>query len=140
MTSPDPFANPSNPAQPGAPFPGQPQPGANPYEGGYAQPGDPAQSGYAQSGYGQPGGYPQPGYPQPGYPQPGYAYAAPQFDDIWPASAIIITTGVIAASAAIAQIAVTWLTCGLGGIWPFIDGIMMLTGKVPDSGGRKLRD
>jgi hypothetical protein len=157
VTSPDPFANPSNPAQPGAPFPGQPQPGANPYEGGYAQPGDPAQSGYAQSGYGQPGGYPQPGYPQPGYPQPGYAYAAPQFDE-WGnplsdkskmvAGLLQIFLGSFGvgrfylgySGIAIAQIAVTWLTCGLGGIWPFIDGIMMLTGKVPDSGGRKLRD
>ncbi|CCQ16259.1 putative uncharacterized protein [Rhodococcus sp. AW25M09] len=30
---------------------------------------------------------------------------------------------------AVAQIAVTWLTCGIGGIWPLIDGIMMLTGQ-----------
>jgi TM2 domain-containing membrane protein YozV len=41
---------------------------------------------------------------------------------------------------AIAQIAVTWLTCGVGAIWPLIDGIMMLTGKVPDAQGRPLRD
>lgn len=41
---------------------------------------------------------------------------------------------------AIAQIAVTWLTCGVGGIWPLIDGIMILTGKVPDAQGRPLRD
>lgn len=41
---------------------------------------------------------------------------------------------------AIAQIAVTWLTCGLGAIWPLVDGIMMLTGKVPDAQGRPLRD
>ena len=40
----------------------------------------------------------------------------------------------------IAQIAVTWLTCGVGAIWPLIDGIMMLTGKVPDAQGRPLRD
>ncbi|TQR74157.1 TM2 domain-containing protein, partial [Mycobacterium hodleri] len=26
---------------------------------------------------------------------------------------------------AIAQIAVTWLTCGIGAIWPFIDGILI---------------
>lgn len=32
-------------------------------------------------------------------------------------------------STAIAQIAVTWLTCGVGGIWPMIDGIMLLTGN-----------
>jgi TM2 domain-containing membrane protein YozV len=41
---------------------------------------------------------------------------------------------------AIAQIAVTWITCGMGAIWPLVDGIMMLMGKVPDSQGRPLRD
>lgn len=40
---------------------------------------------------------------------------------------------------AVAQIAVTWLTCGIGGIWPLIDGILMLTGKVRDEHGRPLR-
>ncbi|MBX3197211.1 MAG: TM2 domain-containing protein [Labilithrix sp.] len=41
---------------------------------------------------------------------------------------------------AIAQIAVSWLTCGIGAIWPLIDGVMMLMGKVPDAQGRPLRD
>jgi TM2 domain-containing membrane protein YozV len=41
---------------------------------------------------------------------------------------------------AIAQIAVSWLTCGAGALWPLIDGIMMLTGKVTDAQGRPLRD
>lgn len=41
---------------------------------------------------------------------------------------------------AIAQIAVSWLTCGLGSIWPFIDGILMLTGRVTDANGRPLRE
>lgn len=41
---------------------------------------------------------------------------------------------------AIAQIAVTWLTCGVGAVWPLIDGVMILTGKVPDAQGRPLRD
>lgn len=40
----------------------------------------------------------------------------------------------------IAQIAVTFLTLGIGGIWPFIDAIMMLTGNVRDAQGRTLRD
>lgn len=40
---------------------------------------------------------------------------------------------------AVAQIAVTWLTLGIGGIWPFVDGIMILLGKVPDVEGRTLR-
>jgi TM2 domain-containing membrane protein YozV len=41
---------------------------------------------------------------------------------------------------AVAQIAVSWLTCGLGAIWPLVDGIMMLAGKVTDAQGRPLRD
>ncbi|WP_305091572.1 TM2 domain-containing protein [Prescottella sp. R16] len=40
---------------------------------------------------------------------------------------------------AIAQILVTWLTCGLGAVWPVIDGIVMLAGTVRDAQGRKLR-
>ena len=41
----------------------------------------------------------------------------------------------------IAQIAVTWLTCGLGAIWPLIDGVMILVGKVPtDADGIPLKD
>ena len=40
----------------------------------------------------------------------------------------------------IAQLAVSVLTCGIGAIWPFIDGILILMGRVPDSGGRTLRE
>jgi TM2 domain-containing membrane protein YozV len=40
---------------------------------------------------------------------------------------------------AIAQVAVSWLTCGIGTIWPVIDSIMMAMGKVTDSEGRPLR-
>lgn len=41
----------------------------------------------------------------------------------------------------IAQIAVTWLTCGIGAIWPLIDGVMILTGSVAtDASGRPLKD
>ena len=39
----------------------------------------------------------------------------------------------------IAQL-LTTLFCGVGYIWALIDGIMMLTGKVPDAQGRPLRD
>ena len=38
---------------------------------------------------------------------------------------------------AVLQLLFGWLTCG---IWPLIDGIMMLTGKVPDAQGRPLRE
>ncbi len=41
---------------------------------------------------------------------------------------------------AIAQIAVSILTCGIGSLWPLIDGIMIIMGKVPDAQGRTLRD
>lgn len=37
----------------------------------------------------------------------------------------------------VAQFLLGWLTCG---IWPLIDGILMLMGKVPDAQGRPLRD
>jgi hypothetical protein len=41
---------------------------------------------------------------------------------------------------AIIQVVVTFCTCGIGAIWPFIDGIVILMGNVPDAQGRPLRD
>ena len=102
-----------------------------------------------------PGPTPNAGYPQPGYPQP---YAGYPLVDEWGnplsdksklvAGLLQIFLGSFGVGRfylgypgmAVAQIAVTWLTCGIGGIWPLIDGIMMLTGKVPDAQGRPLRD
>ncbi len=40
----------------------------------------------------------------------------------------------------IIQLVVTVVTCGAGSLWPFIDGIMMLMGSVPDAEGRPLRE
>jgi TM2 domain-containing membrane protein YozV len=41
---------------------------------------------------------------------------------------------------AFAQIAVTLFTCGVGGLWPLIDGIIMLTSESPrDVDGKPLR-
>lgn len=41
---------------------------------------------------------------------------------------------------AIAQIAVTFLTCGLGAFWPLIDGILLIVGDSPrDAEGKPLR-
>lgn len=41
----------------------------------------------------------------------------------------------------VAQLLVTWLTCGIGGIWPFIDAILILTGSVNvDGNGNPLKD
>lgn len=38
------------------------------------------------------------------------------------------------------QLVVSIFTCGIGAIWPLIDGIMILMGNVPDAQGRTLRD
>lgn len=40
----------------------------------------------------------------------------------------------------IAQVVVTLVTFGIGALWPFIDGILMLTGRPLDRQGRPLRD
>lgn len=41
---------------------------------------------------------------------------------------------------AIIQVVVVFCTCGVGALWPLIDGIMILMGSVPDPQGRTLRD
>ena len=41
---------------------------------------------------------------------------------------------------AVAQLAVSLLTCGIGAIWPLVDGILILLGKVQDPSGRPLRE
>ena len=41
---------------------------------------------------------------------------------------------------AILQIVASVFTCGIGTLWPLVDGIMILMGKVPDAQGRTLRD
>ncbi|SNT21025.1 TM2 domain-containing protein [Rhodococcoides kyotonense] len=125
------------------------------------------QQNYAQQNYGQPG-YGQQGYAPQGYGQQPYgAYAGGYgVDQTAPfgrhpvtgeplsdkskvtAGLLEILLGAFGAGRfylnqpgiAIAQIAVTWLTCGIGAIWPLIDGIMMLTGSVRDQHGRPLRD
>jgi TM2 domain-containing membrane protein YozV len=39
----------------------------------------------------------------------------------------------------VAQLLVTIFTCGIGGLWPFIDGIVILAGDSKDQLGRPLR-
>ncbi len=44
-------------------------------------------------------------------------------------------------SKGVTQIIVTIVTCGIGGLWGFIEGIMILTGSINrDAQGRPLRD
>jgi len=40
----------------------------------------------------------------------------------------------------VAQLLVTILTCGIGALWPFIDGILILVGNVRDPEGRPLKE
>ena len=122
----------------GYPPPGPPGIGGAPPPGGYGPP---------------PGGYGAP--PAPGMMQPNAPYGIepttglPYSDKSKMVAGLLqIFLGTFGAGrfytghtgVAIAQIAVSWLTCGIGAIWPLIDGIMMLTGKVPDAEGRPLRD
>jgi TM2 domain-containing membrane protein YozV len=147
-----------------------PPPGGGPPPGGYGAPpggyGAPPGGGYGAppGGYGPPpGGYgPPPPGPGMGGPMGGMGMMQPHapygvdpmtgmpFSDKskMVAGLLQIFLGSFGAGRfytghmgiAIAQIAVTWLTCGAGAIWPLVDGIMMLMGKVPDAQGRPLRD
>jgi TM2 domain-containing membrane protein YozV len=39
----------------------------------------------------------------------------------------------------LAQLLVTIFTCGIGALWPFVDGILLLVGHPVDAEGRPLR-
>ena len=39
----------------------------------------------------------------------------------------------------VTQLLVTIFTCGIGGLWPFIDGIVLLAGNPRDANGRPMR-
>lgn len=158
-----PYSGYDKPQQPDGPTYGAPDPNYGAQYGAAPQsPRDYQQPGYQQPGYGQQQGYPQQGYPPPGY-APGYnAYADPSapfgrhpltgepYSDKSKLTAglLQIFLGAFGVGRfylnqpgiAVAQLAVTWLTCGIGGIWPLVDGIMMLTGSVKDRYGRPLRD
>lgn len=41
---------------------------------------------------------------------------------------------------ALLQILVTWCTCGAGALWPIVDGVRMLEGRIPDANGHPLRE
>ncbi len=38
------------------------------------------------------------------------------------------------------QLGVMIVTCGVGALWPMVDGVLMLMGRVTDSDGRILRE
>ncbi|MFD3746950.1 NINE protein [Nocardia sp. NPDC058633] len=142
--------------QPSDPYAQQPQPGyGQPQYGApqpqYGQPADPyaqqPQPGYGAAPYGvMPQGY-NPNDPEAPYGRDMYGVPFSDKQKLM-AGLLQIFLGSFGigrfylgyTGLGIAQIAVTWLTCGIGAIWPLIDGIMMLTGKVPDTQGRPLRD
>jgi len=123
-------------------------------QAGYQAPYDP--NNY-QQGYQQPGAYPGyqqvPGYPPMAYPatQPGYQpmpYGVEQKSKLAGGLLGIFLGGFGAGrfylgytTLGIAQLVVTLVTFGLGGLWGFIDGIMILTGSVKtDGNGYPLKD
>lgn len=123
---------------------------------GFQNPSGPPQGSYPPpGGYpGAPAPYPQMPYGPPGAPYAPYGYGVDAYGR--PLSdKSKLTAGLLEiflggfgvgrfylgyTGIGVAQIAATWLTCGIGGIWPLIDGIMMLTGRVPDAEGRTLRE
>jgi hypothetical protein len=142
---PDPFAQPDAYSQPAAaPEPGAysrtdayPQPGGYPQPGAYPQP-----DAYSQ----QPGPYPQGQYPaqfqqgpyQQGQPYGGYGYGSgyPEQRSRLVAGLLGILLGSLGihrfylgyVGIGIAQIIVTFVTFGLGALWGFIEGILILVG------------
>ena len=100
-------------------------------------------------GYGAPQPYGNNPYPQPGAPFGVDPYGRPLSDKSK------LTAGLLQlflggfgigrfylgySTIGVLQIVVTLVTCGLGSIWGLIDGILILTDKVPDAQGRALRD
>lgn len=111
-------------------------------------------AGYAQQGYGHaPYGYGQPGTPfaYGANPQAPWGYdprSGLPFSDKQKLIAgllqILIPFGIGRMYAGhvglgIGQLVVTILTCGIGALWPFIDGIVTLVGDPKDGNGLPLR-
>ena len=140
--------------------PGQPE--GQPAPPPYGAPAPPPPAGQAPPPYGQPSGYPPP--PAGGYPPPpagaapyGASPAAPY--GVHPVTGIpysdksklvagllqiLIPLGIGRfyvgdTKTGVWQLVVTVLTCGIGALWPFIDGIIMLATDSVDAQGRPLR-
>jgi TM2 domain-containing membrane protein YozV len=128
--------DPNQPPQ--APPPPPPPPGWQQPPPGYAAPGQP---GYAAPGYAAPG---QPGWAPYGiHPGTGLPYSD-KSKLVAGLLQVLLPLGIgrfyIGDSKTGGwQLAVTLLTCGLGGLWPFIDGIVILVTDSRDAQGRILR-
>ena len=145
----DPLAG-SGQVPPPPPPPGYEQPQ---YDQGYQQPqGYEQQPAYQQPQYDQ--GYQQAGYPQPGAPQaqPGAPYGIHPGTGLPYSDKSKLVAGLLNIFVAgvgrmyigqvglgVAQLLVTIFTCGIGALWPLIDGIIILTSDSKDAQGRILR-
>jgi len=122
-------------------------------QGGYPPPPPPGGYGYGAppppQGYGPPPGF---GPPAPGMVQPGAPYGVDPATGMPLSDKSRLAAGLLQlflggfgvgrfylgyTGIGLLQLFFGWMTCG---IWPLIDGIMMLTGKVPDAQGRPLRE
>ncbi|MEO5853671.1 MAG: TM2 domain-containing protein [Nocardioides sp.] len=151
MTQPQ---DPHEPVEPTDPIPPAADQESSDQQPGYPPPPPPAPS------YSQPTSSP-PAYGQPAYGQGGYAHgidpAAPY--GVHPVTGVpysdksklvagllqlLIPLGIGRmyigdTRTGVIQLVVTIVTCGLGALWPFVDGILMLVGDPVDSLGRPLR-
>ncbi len=128
--------------------PGYGQPGygqQHPQQPGYGQY-YPPQGGY-QQGWGQPayGGYgAHPGAPYGIHPGTGLPYSD-KSKLVAGLLQILIPLGIGRfymgqTGLGVAQLVVTVVTCGIGALWPFVDGIVILVSDAPkDSDGRVLK-
>jgi len=122
------------------PDPDQPAWGQPPADAPYGQP--PAQQPYGQPGYGYPGIDPSAPYgrdPVTGEP------LSDKSKLVAGLLQLLIPLGIGRfylghTGLGVAQLLVTIFTCGIGALWPFIDGILILIGHVRDAQGRPLRD
>ncbi|GAA1793562.1 hypothetical protein GCM10009795_043920 [Nocardioides hankookensis] len=130
-----------------------PPPAGEPTPPPYGQAPPPPQPGYPQQGY------PQQGYPQPGYPAGPYG-ASPQAPyGIHPPTGLPfsdkskLVAGLLQiflpfgigrfylgdTKTGVWQLVVAVLTCGIGSLWSFIDGIIILATDSKDPNGLPLR-
>lgn len=116
-----------------------------------SQPGPGFSQGQAPYGYSQP----MPAGSQPGYSNFGGYPASGYHGEVWSDKSKVAAglLGILIGSLGIhrfylgfvgigiLQIIVTFVTCGWGGLWGFIEGILYLTGSMDrDAEGRRLRD
>lgn len=134
---------PHEPPPPHGPPPGYPPPGQQPGNPWQGQP--PYGQGAPAPGYGPPPGYPQPGWvpppqaygypPDAGAPYGRDAYGRPLSDKSKLVAGLLqILLGGLGigrfytgdTGLAVGQLLVTLFTCGIGGVWGVVDGILIL--------------